>query len=139
MQRSYFFHEEKEHTFQFTYAGDFTGIPESFLNQRPSKFYLETLQKSILLRLSHTQFSKLCITFPDIANWRMKAVEEQFDLMVQRQIEIQVFSAEERFKRFMQRSSNVFQLIPQKYIASYLNMRPETFSKMLGKVKISGK
>ena len=76
----------------------------------------------------------MCVNFPDIAAWRVNAVEQQLELLIQRQIEIQAFSAEERFKRFMH-ASNVFQLIPQKYIASYLNMRPETFSKMLGRVR----
>ena len=39
-------------------------------------------------------------------------------------------SAEERFNRLMTQSPHVFQLIPQKHLASYLGMTPETFSRM---------
>ena len=39
-------------------------------------------------------------------------------------------SAEEKFRKLMERSPHVVQLIPQKHLASYLGMTPETFSRM---------
>jgi hypothetical protein len=39
-------------------------------------------------------------------------------------------SAEERFNRLMDQSPHIFQLVPQKHLASYLGMSAETFSRM---------
>jgi len=56
--------------------------------------------------------------------------------VLERQIELQCFSAEERFKTLMARSPHVLQIIPHKYLASYLGIDPTTFSKLLGSVRI---
>lgn len=138
VQRSYFVHHDKEHTFQFTYPGDFTGVPESFLLQRPSRFYLEALSDTVCLRLPYSAFSELSEKHPELHQQLHLGLRHLLDQLVQRQMELQAFSAEERFQGFMQRSAHVFQLIPQRYIASYLNMRPETFSKLLNRVRFDG-
>ena len=50
--------------------------------------------------------------------------------MARRQIEVRAYSAEERFDRLQNDSPHIFQLVPQKYLASYLGMTPETFSRL---------
>jgi hypothetical protein len=56
--------------------------------------------------------------------------------VLERQIELQCFSAEEKFKNLLKRSPHVLQLIPHKYLASYLGIDATTFSKLLGSVRI---
>jgi hypothetical protein len=36
----------------------------------------------------------------------------------------------ERFIRFVEKNPGLMQRVPQKYLASYLNMKPETFSRL---------
>jgi CRP-like cAMP-binding protein len=36
----------------------------------------------------------------------------------------------ERFLQFVERNPELVQRVPQKYLASYLNMKPETFSRL---------
>jgi hypothetical protein len=38
--------------------------------------------------------------------------------------------ARERFTRFMDNNPDLVRRVPQKYLASYLNMKPETFSRL---------
>jgi hypothetical protein len=40
------------------------------------------------------------------------------------------YSTKERFLRFMSDNPELFQRVPQKYLASYLNIKPETFSRL---------
>jgi hypothetical protein len=40
------------------------------------------------------------------------------------------FTPRERFLRFMQSRPELLQRVPQKYLASYLQMKPETFSRL---------
>ena len=56
--------------------------------------------------------------------------------VLERQIEIQCFSAEEKFRALLKRSPQVLQIIPHKYLASYLGIDPATFSKLLSSVRI---
>jgi hypothetical protein len=56
--------------------------------------------------------------------------------VIERQIELTCFSAEEKFKTLLHRSPHVLQLIPHKYLASYLGIDPSTFSKLMATVKL---
>jgi hypothetical protein len=56
--------------------------------------------------------------------------------VLQRQVEVQCFSAEEKFKSLLQRSPHVLRLIPHKYLANYLGLDATTFSKLLGTVRL---
>jgi hypothetical protein len=44
-------------------------------------------------------------------------------------------SSSERFVNFIRSNADLLQRIPQKYLASYLNMKPETFSRLKHLVK----
>lgn len=59
-----------------------------------------------------------------------KQIEQLLVAQIDRQIDLLISSPEERLKRLLNRSPHVFQLIPQKYIASYLRMTPETLSRI---------
>ncbi len=135
VQRSYFFHRGKDITFQFTYEGDFTGIPESFLLQQPSRFYLECLSPSRLLRLAQPDFQQLCKAYPELIDYRRRGVEYVLDRIILKQQNLMAMDAEERLRAFLQRSGHLLQQIPQKYIASYLSMSEATFSKLLNNVR----
>jgi hypothetical protein len=49
---------------------------------------------------------------------------------IEREIDLLTVSPTERLKRVLERSPNVFQEVPLKYIASYLRMTPETLSRL---------
>jgi len=53
-----------------------------------------------------------------------------------RQIELQSLSAEQRFRALMARSPHLLQLVPHKYLASYLGLDPTNFSKFLGSIRL---
>jgi hypothetical protein len=44
-------------------------------------------------------------------------------------------SSSDRFLNFVRNNSDLLQRVPQKYLASYLNMKPETFSRLKHLVK----
>jgi len=49
---------------------------------------------------------------------------------IEREQDLLITSPIERYKRVLQRSPLLFQEIPNKYIASYLRMTPETLSRI---------
>jgi CRP-like cAMP-binding protein len=136
VQRAFYTNEGKEATIVFTYPPSFSGVADSFLTQMPSHYFLETLTASSFMRTSFQQLSQLQQQFPAIQKMILKATAFTLRGVLERQIEIQCFSAEEKFRKLLTRSPHVLQLIPHKYLASYLGLDATTFSKLLGTVRL---
>lgn len=136
VQRGFHLHGEKEATIVFTYPYSFSGIIDSFLNQTPSKYYLETLTESSFLKTGYRQFEQCRQTTPVIAELVYKLLSATVGGILERQIELMVYSAEEKFKVLMKRSPHILNLVPQKYLASYLGIDPTTFSRLVTSIKI---
>ena len=56
--------------------------------------------------------------------------------LLERLVEIQCYSSEEKFRTLLKRSPHILQLIPHKYLASYLGIDPTNFSKLINKIRI---
>jgi hypothetical protein len=137
VQRGFYVHDDdREATIVFTYPFSFSGIADSFLTQQPSRFFLETLTASSFLRAEYTQVNALMQRYPNFQTCMFRAVSFTFAGVLERQIELQCFSAEEKFKALLKRSPHVLNLIPHKYLASYLGIDATNFSKLLGTVRL---
>jgi CRP-like cAMP-binding protein len=136
IQKAYFEKEGKMHVIAFTIAPAFTCIPESFLTQKPSYYFLECITPGKMLRISYADFEKLTGQFPQIEKLLRKAYENVLTGIVFRYHQILAYSMEERFKAFVTRSPHLLNLIPHKDIASYLGMDPTNFSKLFNSIKI---
>lgn len=127
---------DKDATLVFTYAGTFSGVLDSFLLQIPSRYYLETLTQSSFIRTTFKQVNELMEKHHNIESFIRKALSVTLAGVLERQIELQCFSAEEKFKVLLKRSPHVLQMIPHKHLASYLGIDATTFSKLLGTVRL---
>jgi CRP-like cAMP-binding protein len=137
VQRSYFLSPaDKEATIVFTYAGSFSGVADSFLTQQPSRFYFETLTASSFLRTTYSHVAATMDRYPNFERFVRIITARTLAGVLQRQVEVQCYSAEEKFKSLLQRSPHVLRLIPHKYLANYLGIDATTFSKLLGTVRL---
>lgn len=136
IQKSYYLNKGKEHVIAFTYPPSFSGIPDSFLIQKPSKYYLESITKSRFLRLSYESHQELMKTYPPIETLFRKTTEMILAGVLERHYELMAYTIEERFKVFLERSPHLLNLIPHKDLASYLRIDPTNFSKLLSTVRI---
>lgn len=136
VQRAFYLKNDgKEATLVFTYAGSFSGVADSFLLQQPSKYFFETLTQSEFIRTGFSQVNELMKKYHNFETFIRKALSYTLAGVLERQIELQCFSAEEKFRALLKRSPHVLQLIPHKYLASYLGLDATTFSKLLGSVR----
>ncbi|PZR24577.1 MAG: cyclic nucleotide-binding protein [Citrobacter freundii] len=137
LQRAYYIGDDnQEGTIVFTYPPSFSGVADSFLTQTPSKYFFETLTTSSFLRTSYKQIEMLMQEFPAIQAMILRTTAFALKGVLERQIELQCFSAEEKFRTLLRRSPHVLQIIPHKYLASYLGIDPATFSKLLSSKRI---
>ncbi len=137
IQRAYAVGEDgREVTLVFTYPYSFSGVADSFLLQMPSRYYFETLSPSTFLRASFRDLDDLMLKNHSIERMLRLAISHTLSGVLVRQIELQSYSAEERFRTLLKRSGHVLNMIPHKYLASYLGMDATNFSKLLATVKV---
>lgn len=136
VQKSYYLDKGKEHVIAFTYRPWMTGIPESFFSQTPSRYFLETITESKLLRISYEKHNALIEEHRSLETAYRKLTEMILGGLVHRLHELMADDMETRFKSFVQRSPHLLQMVNHKDIASYLRMDATNFSRLLGKIKI---
>jgi hypothetical protein len=54
----------------------------------------------------------------------------------ERLVEVQSFSSEEKFRALLKRSPHILQLVPHKYLASYLGIDATNFSKLINRIRV---
>lgn len=136
IQKSYYINESKQHIIAFAYAPSFSGIPESFFTQQPSKYFLETITDCDFVRISYQKHQKMMQKHREIETLFRKATEMLLTGVLERQHELLAFDMETRFKVFVKRSPHLLQMVSQKDIASYLRINPTNFSKLINSIKI---
>jgi CRP-like cAMP-binding protein len=137
VQRIYYFDEQgREATIIFTYAPSFGGILDSLLMQQPSKYYYEALTASTFIRAKHSDLQKTMQQHSEVETLIRLGVTSSLSGVLERLVELQCYTSEERFRKLLQRSPHILQLVPHKYLANYLGIDATNFSKLMNKVKI---
>lgn len=137
VQRVYYFDEEgREATLVFTYPPSFGGVLDAMLLQQPSRYVYETLTASVFLRALYTDLEHLMGSSIDIATMIRIGLANAMSGLLERLVEVQSFSSEDKFRKLMQRSPHLLQLVPHKYIANYLGIDPTNFSKLINRIRI---
>ncbi len=135
VQRVYYADDlEREATILFTYPPSFGGVLDSFLLQMPSRYYYETLTPSAFLRTSYAQFMEVRKRHHSVESFVSQGLAGVIAGLEERLVDIQCFSSEDKIRSLLKRSPHILQLVPHKYLASYLGIDPTNFSKLMAKV-----
>jgi CRP-like cAMP-binding protein len=128
--RIYYPHEEEEICVGFAYDHSLICSYPSFIQQKPSGYFIQALRKTEVVSIHRKDFYALFDDHRLVERaWRMLQ-EEALMGKIERETEMLTFTPEERYIRLQARSPQLFQIIPRKYIASYLRMTPETLSRL---------
>lgn len=122
--------EHEEHTIRFGYKNSFIASLDSYITEKPSQFYIQAIKKSEVKAMHKHAFMGFVESSPaNMLLWQ-KVNEQLVYQQIEREIDLLTSSPLERYKRVLERSPQLFQEIPHKYIASYLRMTPETLSRL---------
>lgn len=128
--RIYVLEEREEHIIRFGYQNNFIASLDSYISEKPSDLYIQALKKTEVKVISKKSF----MTFVESSMENTKSYQVLLGELIFQQLErerdILTTSPLERYKRVLARSPQLFQEIPNKYIASYLRMTPETLSRV---------
>lgn len=128
--RVFYLTEFEEMTIRFGYHGSFITSLASFINGTPSEFYMDAIRRTTVRSISKETLFSLVDESVETMKEYASLLESLITQQVEREIDLLIHSPSERLKRVLQRSPNLFQEIPLKYIASYLRMSPETLSRI---------
>ncbi|PPL02250.1 cAMP-binding domain of CRP or a regulatory subunit of cAMP-dependent protein kinases [Parapedobacter indicus] len=134
VQMAYFETGDKLYTLSFTYFPFLCAIAESFSFQVPSKYHLVCLTDSELDYITYADLQKLVDRSQQLERLFRRMTEAMFAGMIDLHIELRAMTIEERYKKFCRKSPHLLQLVPHKYIASYLGIDPTNFSKLFNNV-----
>lgn len=123
--------ETEEHTIRFGYKNSIITALDSFISDKPSSFYIQAIKECKLKVISKEDYLKFINSKNEYKELWQKILESFVYQQIEREIDLITFSPLKRFERVFKRSPHLFQEIPQKYIASYLRMTPETLSRIL--------
>jgi CRP-like cAMP-binding protein len=132
--RSYYIRENREITVSFTLNGEFVTAMHSFITRKPSYEYIETLEKSKMLKMSYTNLNQCFQEYPELERSYRMILERYYIVLEEHQIFSKFKSAKERYLELMENRPKVIQKASVGQIASYLDMTIETLSRTRAKI-----
>ena len=130
LMRIYYPTETEEICVGFAYPPSMVCSFPSFVQGTASEYCIQALRRTELLGISKADFTALLELLPNIARFWREELEKVLVGRIDREIDLLLPEPERRLERLLRRSPHIFQLVPRKYIASYLRMTPETLSRL---------
>lgn len=121
--------DDEEQTIRFGYKDNLIVVLDSYLTGKPSNIYIQALKKTVVKVISKQKMD-VFLELEVNKNWWLKILESLVLQQLEREIDILTKSPKERYERVLRRSPQLFQEIPNKHIANYLRMSPETLSRL---------
>lgn len=120
---------EKEITAWISFEDTQASELASFIDQQPAKFYIQALEESEIASISYSDLQQLYTTIPALQEFGRKMAEKILVGAINRAISFQKESAEERYKKLLQRPE-YFQRVPLKYLASFIGITDTSLSRL---------
>lgn len=130
LARKYVMVGKKDVTLQLSTEGQMIHSEISFNRQVPSEAIVETIEPTTLLSISYDNLQQVYKLNPRIERLGRLLITHMFVKKDFRDFAQLKKTTRERFLDYMNSHPAMLQRVPQKYIASYLNIKPETFSRL---------
>ncbi|MBI3134821.1 MAG: Crp/Fnr family transcriptional regulator [Bacteroidetes bacterium] len=106
----------------------------SFITGQPSLEYIQAIEPSELLYITHEDFNSLRKTVPAWEKFYCKYLEKAYVNTASRLLSFTTMDATERYKQLLSKNQTVVMRLPNKIVASYLNISQETLSRLKSKI-----
>lgn len=127
--RKYFRKGDDEIITQISMEGQIIHSQESFHSQAPSDYFVDAIEPTVLLSIDYHDLNKIFSTGASMERMGRLIVTFVLVLTERWQMSLLKLTPRDRFVAFVQGNAELMQRTPQKYLASLLNIQPETFSR----------
>lgn len=127
--RKYYRKGREEINTQISYEGHIIHCQESFHSRTPSEYFVEAIEPSVVVSVTYDDLESLFASSKKMEHMGRLVITSTMVLKDRWQMQMVKMTPRERFLNFVTKNPELMQRVPQKYLASYLNIKPETFSR----------
>jgi len=127
--RKYYKKGQQEINTQISFEGHLILSQESFHSRLPSEYFVETIEPSTFISISHDDLERVYAQSHRMEHLARLLITYAMVIKDNWQIQLVKMTPRERFLNFVTKNPQLMQRVPQKFLASYLNIKPETFSR----------
>lgn len=124
------------HVVGYTFSGEFTGSLCTLINtDKPSLVTIEAVCDSKIYIIHHSELEKIFATNVETMQIRCALIEQSYLLMYNRLLDLYCKTTEELYLDLLNRCPDIQMYITLKEIASFLQVTPETISRIRRKLE----
>lgn len=133
--RSYYLDKDGNDITKFFMKENDFCIGESLFSSDKSIQGFEALENIIALKFKAKELKELLLKDENLSHLYIEFLEDNLLYKMQREYAFQIMSATERYITFQKEYKEIEKRVPQRYIASYLGVTPESLSRIRRTIK----
>ncbi len=126
----------KETILNFALEDYFVGDLESLLLHEPTVYFVQALENCELLLLSRENLSRVCSLIPKFKKFHDDKMNRNHYYTLKRLTFTKSATPEEKYLQLMKQQPQLVQRIPMHFIASYLDIEPESLSRLRKRLSV---
>jgi CRP-like cAMP-binding protein len=127
--RKYYKKNKAEINTQLSTEGHIIHAQESFHSRTPSEYFVEAIETSTMVSITYDNLEKIYSSSHKMEKLGRLVITFTMVIKDRWQMNMIKLTPRERFLDFVHKNPDLLQRVPQKFLASYLNIQPETFSR----------
>ena len=128
--RGYKISDGKDYTHHFYFENWFATDFTSYLNEKPSEIFIESIEKTNYYEFKKKDLLELYNRSHQNERLARIVAEIAFLTTVEKVADLQLLNLNEKYMALIARNPSLFQRVPQKYIASYLGVSEQSLSRI---------
>ena len=128
--RQFYYKYDKDLTEHIGYENGMIICIESYFKQEPTRLMVETLESSVVWEIPKNQVEELASKYNDIEQLYRKFIEHSLRESQVKADTLRFEPAHERYNKLLRLHPEILKRAPLVYIASLLQMTPETLSRV---------
>ena len=126
--------EEKDSTRYIAFENQFATALVSFITKEPAEEIIQVIENSELFCISHDDFRHLMKIIPKWKDFYTIYLEKAYVNNSKRLMSFTTLGAAERYDQLFKINPNIVKRLPNKIVASYINVSNETLSRIKSKI-----
>jgi CRP-like cAMP-binding protein len=125
-----------EVTRRIVFENNFSTTLVGFITRQPSLEYTQALEPTTLLYITRDEFYMLLDSIPSWEKFYRQYLEYAYVNNTNRLMSFITQDAVERYRQLLEEDPEIVRRLPNRIVASYLNISPETLSRLKSKIQI---
>lgn len=127
-------HDRQETTVGFEFEDACFGDLRSIFYNEPAITSIQAIEDTVIGRLDKEHYLYLFENCKPFAKLMILSMEKRFNELIKETIETRNEEAEMRYLKMLEMYPHIIHRVPQRYIASYLGIKPQSLSRIRRKI-----